>query len=412
MLSNLPKRTVVMRCLLALALGLFAACIAQAAPLRILNTPHYRIETDCDLELSNDSAKRMNAMYDEYARRFQSVVDVARLPVFRVCIFRHRDDYLALVGDTYINTGGLYVRDRHMLAAVLEGQGRDALRRTLAHEALHQFLHEALPGDLPVWLDEGLAQMFEEGIWTGHDFWLGQVPPRRVRQLKSDLDAGRLVDFRTLAAVTPHEWASALGADHLRGLSQYNQAWAMVQFLTVYKDAAGQEIYRPRLLRLLQLIHEGTDPSAAFSRVFSDAADIDRHFQSFVRTLQPTLEAVMIERQGVLADLLAELHAHHVALDDIPAARRALQRGGYRVRYWLGDARWESDADVTTYFCAPDGRPYDPKDLRFVARPPYPLPDVVCRCFDGLQLRTRFHIVGDKIEHEILIEPQTTSKSR
>lgn len=150
---------------------------AHGVESRAILTLHYRIQTDLEPDLTADCARRMDVMFDEYARRFSGVADLRHVPIFQVYLFRDRADYLKLVGEQYQNTAGLFVPSRNFLAAFLEGQGRDALRRTLQHEAFHQFVHEALPNELPAWLNEGMAQIFEEGLWTGREFWIGQVPP-------------------------------------------------------------------------------------------------------------------------------------------------------------------------------------------------------------------------------------------
>jgi hypothetical protein len=43
-----------------------------------------------------------------------------------------------------------------------------------------------------------LATVFEEGIFMGRSFTLGQVPPRRVRQFQADFNAKRLIPFRKM----------------------------------------------------------------------------------------------------------------------------------------------------------------------------------------------------------------------
>ena len=394
-----------------MALFLFLATLAllsslaRAGELRVVTTAHYQIHTDLDADLAGDCARRMDAMFDEYARRFAGVADLRNLPVFQVSLFRLQNDYLKLVGAQYQNTGGLFVPSRNFLAAFLEGQGRDTLRKTLQHEAFHQFVHVALPSDPPAWLNEGMAQTFEEGIWTGDEFWIGQVPPRRVRQLQADLKADRLVDFRLLATLSPEQWSDVFTGDRARAATRYNQAWATVYFLTHYKDAAGVEIYRPRLLKLFQLLHDKVDDVSAFDQVFPDVADVNKDFLAYAGSLQPTAEATLIERQSVLADLLIDLQLRQGPPSDISRARRALKRGGYRIRYSIGGLQWESDADVTRYFSDLTGRLFTRKELLLAPRPAAPLPDVVCRCLGRFEMRTRFHRAGDKVEHEMLIEP-------
>ncbi|MCW2957085.1 MAG: hypothetical protein JWO69_1954, partial [Thermoleophilia bacterium] len=241
---------------LLLALALISSS-ARSAELRTLDTKYYRIYTDLDAELTRDLTRRMDAMYEEYARRlaaFQTKEDVPRLEVY---LFTTQKSYLAFTGEKLHNTGGVYIPRRNLLAAFLEGQGRDGLRRTLQHEAFHQFAYNAISKDLPVWLNEGMAQLFEEAIWTGDGFWLGHVAPRRVRQIRSDLVKGRLFDFDRMLPMTQEKWAANLGDDGDLGATQYNQAWAMVHFLTFVTDDDGKPVHRARLINMLRLLHEG-----------------------------------------------------------------------------------------------------------------------------------------------------------
>ena len=216
--------------------------------LRPVATRHYVIHTDIEEELSRDLAARMDAMYGEYGRRFAGFKAEKEIPRLEVFLFAKQDDYLKFTGEKLKNTGGVYMPHRNLLAAFLEGQGRDGLRRTLQHEAFHQFAYNAISPNLPVWLNEGLAQLFEEGIWTGNGFWIGQVPPRRIRQLRRDFKNQRIIDFQTFLRLTPEQWAANLTGDHDLGATQYNQCWAMVYFLANAKDRQGKEMYRPRLL--------------------------------------------------------------------------------------------------------------------------------------------------------------------
>src|SRR3954470_13035285 len=137
------------------------------------------------------------------------------------------------------NAAGVTIPDINVVAADLESQGRDSLRQTLQHEAFHQFASSVISDDLPPWLNEGLAVMFQEGIWTGRTFLLGQVPPRRVRQLQQDIAVIRLVDFRAMLKMSLNEWNRTLDSDRLAGSRQYTQAWAMCHFL-VYASENGK----------------------------------------------------------------------------------------------------------------------------------------------------------------------------
>jgi hypothetical protein len=387
--------------------GTFVATdVPAAAGLRTLATRHYRIHTDLDADLARDLAGRMDAMYDEYTRRLSAFKPATDLPPLEVHLFRTQADYLKFTGERLQNTGGVYIARRNLLAAFLDGQGRDGLRRTLQHEAFHQFAFNVISPNLPVWLNEGMAQLFEEAVWDGTSFWLGNVPPRRVRQLRSDLGKRRLIDFDKLLAMTHDQWAANLGADGELGATQYNQCWAMIHFLTFAPDEAGAPLHRRRLINLLRLLHEGKDADAAFAEAFSpNVRGFQDRFTEYAAALQPTATATLIERQGVLGDLLTELDKRGMRFATLGQFRRAAVAGGYRMHYTKGELTWESEKDLKVYFADMTGRPLGADDLSFAARAGAPLPDIVCRCAPTFQLRTRFHQVdGGRFEHEILVE--------
>jgi hypothetical protein len=367
-----------------------------------ISTSHYQIQTDLDPDLAKTLAIQMDAMYDEYARRFAGLAPSPGGAPFRVYLFANRADYLRFTGPLYQNTGGLFMPRRGALAAFLEGQGREGLRRTLQHEAFHQFTHAAMGRQLPPWLNEGLAQVFEESIWTGDGFLLYQVPPRRVRRSIADRSAGRLIPFTTFATLTDEQWSAAFTGDPSRGEAQYNQAWAMVQFLARSTDAGGRPRL-PRLIALLQLLHEGRNSAIAFKEIFPDGAELNREFSSFVAQLRPTAAAELLERQSVLADFVGELVLRGQLPRELIDAREILQTGGYRLHYSRGDLQWDSDADIGTYFADPSGRMLSSIDLHFELSS-REFPDIVCRWTGGIRLRTRFRSTDGRLEHDTMVE--------
>ncbi|MEO6436646.1 MAG: DUF1570 domain-containing protein [Tepidisphaeraceae bacterium] len=404
-----------MRRLIALFLAAFACFAALSAParaagafespatLRVLETRHYRIHSDLERAFAEDLGKRMDAMFEDYSRRLADF-NPDRRTKFEVYLFAKRQDYLDFTRNKVPNTGGVFMPSRNTLAAFLEGQGRDTLRRTLQHEAFHQFAHSAISTDLSPWLNEGLASVFEEGIFMGRSFSLGQVPPRRVRQLQADIKAKRLVSFKKFMNYSLDDWSVALSGEGTRGATQYNQAWAMCHFL-IYAGNPGEPIYRRRLLDLLNRLHAGQKGERAFEEAFSDNLDgFQQRFLEFARTLKPTAEASMIERQEILADLLIALNDRGEKFDSVEELRRAMSLNGYRMSYTKGDVRWQTSTDPDTYFENLDGTPLTSHELYFAPRSHAALSDVVLRAPRQVKLRTRFHQSGRKIEHEVLID--------
>jgi hypothetical protein len=398
------------RCIVGL-LALFAClCVypALAADLKQVKTKHYSLHTDVEPALAKDLALRLDAMYEEYDRRladFKTTNDEKR--PFEVYVFNERDDYMKFTGNRLANTGGVFIPHKNQLVAFLKGQGRDGLRRTLQHEAFHQFAYRSISQDLPPWLNEGMAQLFEESIWTGRSFMINQVPPRRIRQLQNDIKTKRLIAFDRFLKTTLDEWLETLIKDAERGATQYNQAWAMVHFLVnAGTEDGGKAKYRDRLVEMLKKTNAGMPAGQAFDESFSDnVKGFQERFVEYARDMKPTPASAMLERQNVLADLFKGLSANGRSFKDVTAFKNEVMGGGYRLTYPMGTFRWETDPNAAVYFSNMDGKPFDRDSLYFEPRRGAPLPDLVCKPGGRTQIRSRFFREEDAIEHEVLVEP-------
>lgn len=395
-----------------LVIALLAPAL-RAADVRQFNTRHYLVHTDLDATLCADLSERLDAMYDEYDQRLSIFRTRGQIPRLEVYLFRTQQEYLNFTQGKMQNSGGVFLPSQNLLAAFLGDQGRDQLRRTLQHEAFHQFAYNAISIELPVWLNEGLAQFFEEGLWNGDGFLLGEVPPRRLRQLQLDLTTGRLLDFDVLLHMSNDVWAHRLAESRAEGVTQYNQSWAMVHFLVMGKNALGEYAYRGRLLEMLRLLHTGKPADAAFTAAFgTNLEGFRKRFVEYARSLKATPEATLIENQGVLADLLVDFDRTGRRFNDIESFRRFVTRGRYRLHYSRGELSWDTDPDMNTYFSDLSGHPFDSDELYLSPRSGAPIPDIVCRCNGRLVLRTRFHDADNRsIDHELLIEPLRSSVS-
>ena len=390
--------------LLAFTLVYTCWALDARANSRGIETTHYRIHSDIDPVLADDLARRMEVMFDQYARRFSTFAQPPDHERLEVYLFRSKNDYTRFTSDRFPNTGGVFIPRRKLLAAFLENQGRDGIRRTLQHEAFHQFAFATIGPEIPIWLNEGLAQVFEEGLSTGSQFMIGQIPPRRLRQLQQDMQDRQLVPFRKLLAMTNEQWSQNL-RDRDLGSTQYNQAWAMAHFLVFAADESGEPRYRARLIEMLRLIRAGDDAQTAFVSAFSDNIDgFQDRFVEWARQIKPTREAEFMENQVVLADMLTTLKSQSHTFDDVASFRKTVMDNKYKLQYSRGMLDWSSADDPSVYFLDGWGRQMQADRLYFMHRRGAPLPDVVCYPIDGLQFRTRFHGAGEQIEYEILIE--------
>jgi hypothetical protein len=179
----------------------------------------------------------------------------------------------------------------------------------------------------------------------------------------------------------------------------------MAYYLIYAEESPGRPRFRSRLIDMLKLIHDGKDGSDAFVEAFSDnIPGFQQMFSEYARQMQPTPLATSIENQDILADMMIELQAHGQRFDDITSFHREIDRYDVRVTYTRGSLQWTSDNDPTRYFHDADNRDMTGDRLFFATRSGAPLPDLVSRPSDSIQLRTRFIDFKEKPEHETVVE--------
>ena len=398
-------------CAVCFALLLSGAAVPNGDGLRRFETPHYLVHTDLPDALARDLAGDLEFCYGEFARRLEMFRSRdAESPggpgeKFNVYLFAREGDYNQFTGGRFPNTGGIFMSGRRALAVYLENQGRAAMRKTLRHEAFHQFADDRLGDGLPVWVNEGLAQIFEESLRVGNGLRIGLLPPERLRQLQFDADRGRLFDFATLIRYSDADWARTL-VDRGRAATQYTQAWAMVHFLLYAGGPDGRPLYRERFNHMLERVAAGADGWTAFTGEFGTNFDGFRdRFDAYVGALRPSEEAQMLENQRVLAELLVLLKARDVGFGDAADFERHVVERKYRLECRRDDVTWSTDADAGVYFRDARGRPLNPRGLRFVSDPTGAMPCLERRPGDGLVYQTRFYRLGDRLMHETLCAP-------
>ncbi|MEQ8210655.1 MAG: hypothetical protein RH917_12565 [Lacipirellulaceae bacterium] len=127
--------------------------------------------------------------------------------------------------------------------------GGDHLAEDLRHEATHGFLHAAAP-NLPLWLDEGLAEYFEvgrgrRGLHRGHiDYLLGQ---QAVAGWKPDLE--RLEQITDPTAMTQLDYAESWLWVHFLLESADDKSPVLTVYLADLRSGTAEDALSVRLQR-------------------------------------------------------------------------------------------------------------------------------------------------------------------
>jgi hypothetical protein len=228
--------------------GLFAAALLAAASrpvpavaqadLQTYETKYYTLRTDLDRDGARAVVRHITLMAEEYNERtrgFGKSVD-RRLPIY---IVQNRAAYEALGG--LKGTAGVFTGDK--LMAVIDDPLSTRTWHVIQHEGFHQFAAAAIGRDLPVWANEGLAEYFGEGVFTGDAFYTGFIPAERLGDLKRAVRDHKLRPLREIMQMSHEIWNSTIGLAHDKAGNNYDQAWAMVQFLAHGEDGKYQEAF-------------------------------------------------------------------------------------------------------------------------------------------------------------------------
>lgn len=183
-----------------------------------------------------------------------------------------------------------------------------ATRRLFAvlfHEAFHSYVMGAVyppmpaadvkagkgTGELPRWLNEGLAQLFEDPVIEAGELRVGHADPDRLKRVQDALtgkaggpDAGGLIPLADLIRAGRESFVAAHAGQKQASDRTYLTAWAVAHYLTFEVRAVGTKEFDD----YLTAVNTGTDPAQAFATLVKrDLPTFERDLHGFLKKLQP-----------------------------------------------------------------------------------------------------------------------------
>lgn len=235
------------RWVMALIFGLSAASAEDRWTK--LQSPHFEVLTNAGARTGRDVLRRLEQIRLVFESR-TARSSLSPLPV-RVFVFRNESDFEPYRVNR--NAAGYYQSgyDRDYIA--MQSAGPD-LYRVVYHEYTHLLLRHA-GYRVPVWFNEGTAEMFSTAEVGGSEVRIGDLIPSHVLTLREE----RMLDIPTLLNVdhdSPHY--------NERGKSGifYAQSWALIHMLNFAPE------YRPGLPNFLEMILNGEDAGRSFQQAF------------------------------------------------------------------------------------------------------------------------------------------------
>ncbi len=113
----------------------------------------------------------------------------------------------------------------------------DTMISTMFHESFHAFLSNFLfvksqIDFVPRWLNEGMAQFFENAFFSGKEIIIGKADKNQVKMLKHFLHQRKLVSLSTFLSNKANPFAVHTEEDLEQSFLYYFQSWALVHYLS------------------------------------------------------------------------------------------------------------------------------------------------------------------------------------
>lgn len=261
--------------LIGLAVGLLAGCrhTYETKPALIAAPAKHKVRSERLLVQSDFKLPKDHALITDLIRLRGQVSDYLELPAQQkevvVYLFTSELEYTQYLDATY---PGLPKRRAYFVGtprelAVYTYWGK-RIQEDLRHEYTHGLLHACLK-EVPLWLDEGLAEYFEV---IGPE--PGQVNVDYAQNLMTLLGNGWRPDLKRLEQLDKFEQMQRI---------DYQEAWAWVHFMMHSSPDT-----RETLVSYLRDLQNETDPTPLSVRLEQNGFRVEDRVLNYIATLRTT----------------------------------------------------------------------------------------------------------------------------
>jgi Tfp pilus assembly protein PilF len=240
-----------------------------------VRSPHFVVLTDSNEKQARHVAGQFERMRGVFHAAFPKAhVDPAS-PIIVIAL-KDKKAMEALEPEVYLAKGqldlaGLFMRapDKNYVLLRLDAQGEHPYA-TVYHEYTHLLLSDA-EAWLPLWLNEGLAQFFQNTDIHEKDADAGEPSRENIMLLRQN----RLLPLETLLAV---DAKSPYYHEEEKGSIFYAESWALVHMLEV----ADETLHTRRLPAYIEMVSQQVDPVTAGERAFGDLPQLQKLLEMYI----------------------------------------------------------------------------------------------------------------------------------
>ena len=239
-----------------------------------VRSPNFVVLTDSNEKQARKIAGQFERMRAVFHTGFPKAKVDQDMPII-VLAMKDKKGFQSLEPAAYLAKGqldlaGLFLRapDKNYVLLRLDAQGAHPYA-TIYHEYTHFLTADAMEW-LPLWVNEGLAEFFQNTDIHEKEVDLGQASVDDILFLRQN----RLIPLETLFAV---DAKSPYYHEEQKGSVFYAESWAMIDLLFVTDHS------KPTFLeRYLQMVSQHVDPVTAGERAFGDLRQMQKVLDAYV----------------------------------------------------------------------------------------------------------------------------------
>ncbi len=240
-----------------------------------VRSPNFRVLTNAGEKDGRHVASQFERMRTVFHILMPSASDDAAAPI-TVLALKDKTSFRTLEPEAYLAKGqldlaGLFLRvpDKNYVLLRLDTEGEHPYS-TVYHEYTHYMLRKA-EGWMPVWLNEGLAEFYQNTDLTSKDVDLGQPSANNILFLRQN----RLLPLTTLLKVDHN---SPYYHDDHKGSIFYAQSWALVHYIEI----TDFENKTHRLQDYMRFLVQHEDSVTAAQHAFGDLTKLEQALDSYI----------------------------------------------------------------------------------------------------------------------------------
>ena len=265
---------------LVLLLPMFAAALApardKAETWTEVRSPHFVVVTNASEKQGRRVADQFERMRSVFHVAFPKLKIDPGSPIIVLAI-KDEKDFKALEPTAYLakgslKLGGLFLRapDKNYVLMRLDAEGEHPYA-VVYHEYTHLLLSKAAEW-MPLWLNEGLAEFYQNTEIREKDVSLGEPSSENLQWLREN----RLLPLATLFTVDAQ---SPYYHQENKGSIFYAESWALTHYLFT-KD---HQEKTTRIGRYSELLIQKVDPVSAATQAFGDLKQLQAALEIYIR---------------------------------------------------------------------------------------------------------------------------------